>query len=332
MVRPIAFDPLANKTGTAYMKIVTYLDKDNCPVPGVLSSDSQRIIHLGDEFADVLALIDAGPAGLEYAAKRLVNGGQSIPLATTELLAPIPVPRQFRDFNNHPQHMRDVVIGIVNLRAELAGEPRPPRPDKATFQVAPIYRRQPIFYFTNRYSISGQGAGIQRPSYCNYLDYELELAVILGRGGKDIPEDQAGDHIFGYTIFNDFSARDQQMAEMESNLGPAKGKSFDGGNVLGPWIVTKDEMPDPFAMKVAVRVNGQVMGENTGKEMIYSFEQMIAFVSRSETVHAGEVFGSGTYGGCCGVEIDYFLKDGDIVELEIEGIGILRNRVLPAAK
>jgi 2-keto-4-pentenoate hydratase/2-oxohepta-3-ene-1,7-dioic acid hydratase in catechol pathway len=314
------------------MKLATYRPSGGRASLGVITNDLQSIIDITQDFSDMLGLIDAGDAGLETARKRLSDGSNAVPLASVQLLAPIPVPRQFRDFNNHPQHMRDAPQGGAKLRARLAGLPPPAPLDVSNFKVPQVYLQQPIFYITNRFSINGPDANVQRPSYSENLDYELELAIVLGRGGKNIPEASARDYIFGYTIFNDFSARDQQMAEMEGRLGPAKGKSFDGGNVLGPWIVTKDEIPEPFSLTVVVRVNGKTQGTNTGKEMIHSFERMISFVSKDETLHPGEVFGSGTYGGCCGMEIDYFLKDGDVVELEIEGIGVLRNRIIPANK
>jgi len=115
---------------------------------------------------------------------------------------------------------------------------------------------------------------------------------------------------------------------MEGRMGPTKGKSFDSGNAIGPWIVTRDEIPNVGALDVAVRVNGEVRGKNTSANMLHSFENMIAYVSRNETLHAGEVFGSGTIGGCCGLEISRFLRDGDVVEIDVAGIGRLRNRVV----
>jgi 2-keto-4-pentenoate hydratase/2-oxohepta-3-ene-1,7-dioic acid hydratase in catechol pathway len=110
-------------------------------------------------------------------------------------------------------------------------------------------------------------------------------------------------------------------------MGPAKGKSFDTGNAIGPWIVTRDEIPDAKALAVSVRVNGENWGRNTTAGMIHSFEDMIAFVSHDETLYPGEFLGSGTIGGCCGLESDRWLKDGDLVEVEVEKIGVLRNRV-----
>ncbi|HZB91320.1 MAG TPA: fumarylacetoacetate hydrolase family protein, partial [Stellaceae bacterium] len=244
------------------MKLCTYAGANGRQIPGVITRDGRGIVSLGDDFADMLALIAAGWRGLETAQRRQAQPGQVVELARTRLLAPIPVPPQFRDFNNHPQHMRDAPKGGAKLRARLEGRPEPSS-DQLDFPVPEIYRRLPIFYITNRFSISGPDAEVQRPRYSSYLDYELEMAVVLGRGGRNIAEKDAADHVFGYTIFNDFSARDRQILEMAGRLGPAKGKSFDGSNVLGPWIVTPDELGDPQALNVEVRVNGETRATGT---------------------------------------------------------------------
>jgi 2-keto-4-pentenoate hydratase/2-oxohepta-3-ene-1,7-dioic acid hydratase in catechol pathway len=160
------------------------------------------------------------------------------------------------------------------------------------------------------------------------MDFELEFGVFLSKPGRNISVEKAREHIFGYTIYNDFSARDTQFEEMQGMLGPAKGKSFDAGNVLGPWIVTADEIPDPYHLEMTARVNGEVWTNSTSSGMLHSFEDIIAYVSRGETLRAGEFFGSGTVGGGCGLELDRWLKHGDVVELEVGSIGILRNRVL----
>jgi 2-keto-4-pentenoate hydratase/2-oxohepta-3-ene-1,7-dioic acid hydratase in catechol pathway len=159
------------------------------------------------------------------------------------------------------------------------------------------------------------------------MDYEIELGLFIGKTGTDIPVEQARSHIFGYTIFNDFSARDQQFRETSARQGPSKGKSFNGSNVIGPWIVTADEIPDPYNLAMQVRVNGETRARGTSAGMLHSFEQFIAYVSRDETLHAGEFLASGTMGGGSGLEQDRFLEDGDMIELEIEKIGILRNAV-----
>jgi 2-keto-4-pentenoate hydratase/2-oxohepta-3-ene-1,7-dioic acid hydratase in catechol pathway len=146
-------------------------------------------------------------------------------------------------------------------------------------------------------------------------------------GGANISVRQAKDHIFGFTIFNDFSARDAQRIEMEGRLGPAKGKSFDGGNVLGPWIVTPDEIGDPYKLRMEARVNGETRSSSVSEGMLFSFEEIIAHVTKDETLMPGEFIGSGTVGNGCGLELGRFLEHGDVIELEIEKIGILKNEV-----
>ena len=134
--------------------------------------------------------------------------------------------------------------------------------------------------------------------------------------------------MFGYTIFNDFSARDMQSRETQFRLGPAKGKDFDTGNALGPWIVTPDEIPDPTALTMIARVNGEERIRTRSGGMQHSIIETLVHVSRSETLYPGDVFGLGTVGNGCGYEALRFLDDGDVVELEIEGLGILRNRLV----
>jgi 2-keto-4-pentenoate hydratase/2-oxohepta-3-ene-1,7-dioic acid hydratase in catechol pathway len=159
------------------------------------------------------------------------------------------------------------------------------------------------------------------------MDYELEIGVVTRRARADIPRGEAASHIFGYTIFNDFSARDTQAVESQGRLGPAKGKSFDGANVLGPWIVTPDEIGDPQALAAEVRVNGEIRSRGDTRNMLFSFEDILVHASQDETIHAGEFFGSGTVGNCSGLELGRFLEHGDVVELKVEKIGVLRNTV-----
>jgi 2-keto-4-pentenoate hydratase/2-oxohepta-3-ene-1,7-dioic acid hydratase in catechol pathway len=142
-----------------------------------------------------------------------------------------------------------------------------------------------------------------------------------------VPKEKAREHIFGYTIFNDISARDAQAVEMGGMLGPAKGKDFDTGNVMGPCLVTVDELPDPYNLSMVARVNGEEWGRGNSRDMYWKFEDVIAHISRSETLYPGEFFGSGTVGNGCGLEQMRYLKPGDVVELEVEGIGLLRTRI-----
>jgi 2-keto-4-pentenoate hydratase/2-oxohepta-3-ene-1,7-dioic acid hydratase in catechol pathway len=195
-------------------------------------------------------------------------------------------------------------------------------------ELAAVYRDVPIYYITNRFTVAGPGATVMWPRYSKVMDYELEIGIVTKRTRADIPAEEAGAHIFGYTIFNDFSARDRQAVEMLGRLGPAKGKSFDGANVLGPWIVTPDELGDSEGLNVSVRVNGELRGTGTTAGMLFSFNDIVAYASQDETIHAGEFFGSGTVGNCCGLETGRFLEGGDVIELEVQGIGVLRNTVV----
>jgi fumarylpyruvate hydrolase len=192
--------------------------------------------------------------------------------------------------------------------------------------------REPPFFFlkpTDALVVvpEGQTGQIPYPSMTGNFHHEIELVVAIGKGGKNISKTDAPKHIFGYTVFNDFSARDKQIREMEGRMGPTKGKSFDTGNAMGPWIVTADEIPNSRDLKVQVRVNGEAWGNSSTSSMIHSFEDMIAYISECETLHVGEFFGSGTMAGCCSLECDRWMKDGDVVEVEFERIGVLRNPV-----
>src|SRR5690606_18685228 len=170
---------------------------------------------------------------------------------------------------------------------------------------------------------------IQWPRFTTLLDYELEFAAIIGPGGVDIERERAHEHIFGYVIYNDFSARDEQVRDQQFRMGPSKGKDFDTGNAMGPWLVTRDEVPDPGALSMTVRVNGEIRGQGSSSGMQHTFEDCIAFVSRDETLYPGDVFGSGTVGNGCGFETGRYLEPGDVIELEISHLGVLRNIVGP---
>lgn len=289
-------------------------------------------------FASMLALIDADDAGLDAARALHLRHGQDpaflTALSGTRLLAPLPEPRQMRDGMSFATHIRQSGSGRGRALAEArakgdAGEVA--RIEARELPALPeIYRQMPIYYFTNRLAVAGPDTHVTWPRYSKVMDYELEFGIVTGRRGKNISADRARDHIFGYTIFNDLSARDQQMQEMQGRLGPSKGKSFENSNILGPWIVTKDEIPDPYALRMTARINGRTVCENTSRDMLFSFEEILAHISQDEWIHPGEFLGSGTVGNGCGVENGWFLSDGDTVELEVEGIGTLRTTVSAA--
>jgi len=246
-------------------------------------------------------------------------------LSSTRLLAPIPRPPQIRDFSVFPQHLIGAPRGMARLANRLAGGP--PSAEVPPGPLPEVYRNQPVFYFSNRFNVVGPDAEIRWPSYSEHLDFELEVAMVIKDEVIDVSRHTASDHIFGYMIYNDFSARDAQYHEMRGMLGPAKGKSFDTGNAFGPWIVTADELTDPAQLSVEARVNGEKWCSGTTYGMLHSFEAMIECASRSETLYPGEIFGSGTIGGCCGLEMDRYLSPGQTIELDIAGIGVLRNHV-----
>jgi 2-keto-4-pentenoate hydratase/2-oxohepta-3-ene-1,7-dioic acid hydratase in catechol pathway len=303
---------------------------------GILDLDAaaRRAGPADEAFASMLALIDAGDAGTDRARRLAEDRGDEVellfPIDTTELLAPLPEPRQMRDAMSFAKHIlqapRGSMIRLARERGDLAEAER--LAAEPLGELPAVYRQVPIYYFTNRFSVRGHGATVRWPRYSQLMDYELELAIVTRGRGADIPVAKAGAHIFGYTIFNDFSARDRQMIEMAGRLGPMKGKSFDGGNVLGPWIVTPDEIGDPQALRMQARVNGETRCDTDSSGMLRSFEELIAYISQDETLMPGEVIGSGTVGDGCGLEHARFLDDGDVVELEIEKIGVLRNRVV----
>ncbi|MDR3423367.1 MAG: fumarylacetoacetate hydrolase family protein [Xanthobacteraceae bacterium] len=309
---------------------------------GALADGDRRIVDFVTAFADagsafgsMQALIEAGPAALdrarEIAADAQRSGRGMIDAASVRLLAPLPGPPQLRDFLCFEKHLIQAFTRIQQMRAATA-----PDPEKALrelekqggFKAPKIWYERPSFYKPSRFGVCGTDQDVKWPAYSKTIDYELEFACVIGKRGSDISKEQARAHIFGYTIFNDLSARDEQSLEMLSSLGPGKGKDFDNSNPIGPCITTADEIPDPYALEMIVRVNGEERGRGSSREMHWKYEDCIAFVSRAETVHPGEIFCSGTVGNGSGLEIGRYLEPGDVVELEVEKIGVLRNRIL----
>jgi 2-keto-4-pentenoate hydratase/2-oxohepta-3-ene-1,7-dioic acid hydratase in catechol pathway len=215
---------------------------------------------------------------------------------------------------------------VASLRDFLAFEDHVMRGAKRRGTDVPDYWYEaPVYYKGNRRATIGPGDEVIWPRYTDHLDFELELAMIVGRRGRDISKEKAAEHIFGFTVFDDFSARDVQAKEISAWLGPAKGKDF--ANAFGPCIVTVDEVGPEPDLEMICRVNGEEWGRGRSSELHWSWADMIAHVSNSEDVYPGDVYGSGTPGGCCGLDIGRKLVPGDVVELEIENIGVLRNAV-----
>jgi fumarylacetoacetate (FAA) hydrolase len=205
--------------------------------------------------------------------------------------------------------------------------------------MIPEWYEIPTFYFTNTSEIYGHDHPVPYPVGSQELDIELEIACVIGQEGKDIPVEEADQYIAGYTIMNDWSARDFQRKDMKLNLGPGKGKDF--ATSLGPWLVTPDELAarrtgqgasERYDMTMIARINGREISRGNFNQIYYSFPQMIAWASRNARLRVGDVLGSGTVGTGCilelGTEVHPWLQRGDVVELEIDGIGVLRNRIM----
>ena len=232
------------------------------------------------------------------------------------LLAPLPNPPTFRDFVAFETHVKNATKSNGDT-------------------VAPEWYEMPIFYFSNPHAMKGPNQEVQRPAKCLRLDYELELACVIGKEGKNIKASEAENYIFGYTILNDWSARDLQMKEMKVLLGPAKGKDF--ATSIGPYILTKDEIENyrvgkGFDLEMTAAVNGKVMSKGNFKEIHYSFGEMIERASEEVTLYPGDILGSGTVGfGCLmelGSDVHRWLEPGDEVELKITGLGSLKNKII----
>lgn len=224
-------------------------------------------------------------------------------------LPAITAPPLLRDFMAFEKH-------LLNIFPKLGRE------------IPPEWYNRPVYYKGNPASIGAHGQDVVFPVYADQLDLEFEFAAIIGTAGIDIDEADAASHIFGYTIYDDFSARAVQLLEMTVGLGPAKGKDFVGAHVLGPVVVTSDEFGDPYAHAMTAHINGEQWADASTADMHWHFEQMIAYASQGETLQVGEVFGSGTVGDGSGQEQGKWLSPGDVVELTVEGIGTLRNRVV----
>jgi 2-keto-4-pentenoate hydratase/2-oxohepta-3-ene-1,7-dioic acid hydratase in catechol pathway len=228
-------------------------------------------------------------------------------LPDIKVRAPLPHPPSIRDFYAFEQH--------VKKGFEKRGEPMP----KEWYEM-------PVYYKSAHWSVIGSDEDVIWPSFTEKFDYELELAAVIGRKGKNIKESEARDYIAGFTIMNDYSARDIQRKEMKVRLGPSKGKDF--ATAFGPVIVTTDEIGNPYDLRMTARVNGELWSEGNSGSIYHSFEKMIAFASLEETLYPGDILGSGTVGTGCGLELDKWVKPGDVIELEIEKIGILKNTVV----
>ncbi len=338
------------------MRLVTFQNGNGRDRLGALCQSDSAIVDLSDAaktnlgktvpfFSSMQALIEGGQQALDMAQEVLAQTPMDdapefvISSSTVMLRAPIPRPIQIRDCIAFLDHMRNSMPALAEI---MIAESKDPQATKAhlensssllTAQELPEFMlKNPVYYRCNNLAVIGPGQDIIWPSFAKLMDYELEFAAVIGKVGCDISVDRAREHIFGYTIFNDISARDYQVREMAAGIGVNKSKDFDTGGVLGPCIVTADELPDPYNMKMIARINGEVWSEGSTDQMDFRFEDIISYVSRAQTIHPGEILGSGTVPLGCGLELGKFLSAGDTIELEVEGIGILKNTIISPPK
>ncbi len=247
-------------------------------------------------------LLEAADGGM-VAGRWVTEVGPTVD--EVRLLAPIPAPATVRDFYAFEEHVR---AGFARRGGDI------PEP----------WYEFPVSYKSNHRAILGPGEVVPWPSFTDELDYELELAAVVGRGGRDLDEEEAAAHLFGFTILNDISARDLQRREMAVGLGPTKSKDF--ATVLGPTLVTADEL-DVTELRVTATIDGETVTDTTTADMHWSFAQMLAWASRDEDVYPGDVLGSGTVAGGCGLEHGRMLRPGETIALHAPGIGTLTNVV-----
>jgi fumarylacetoacetate (FAA) hydrolase len=283
-----------------------------------LRASSQPALLLGDwvytvPYPDMYAVMEAG-------AEKAASRASKEPLSFEEVkfLPPLK-PNTLRDGYGFERHVR--------AANKIRGR-----------EVPAVWYEFPVFYYTNPISVFGHEDEIPHPVYTDALDFELEVAAVIGTRARDLRSERVSDHIFGFTIFNDWSARDVQRQEMKVGLGPAKGKDF--ASSLGPVIVTPDEMkdraderPGVYDLEMIATLNGAPISKGNLNEIHWSFSDLIARASESVELLPGDVFGSGTVGSGCLLELTQakgpWLKPGDVVELEVERIGILRNTIGP---
>lgn len=305
------------------MRLITFSGPEaDAPLPGLLIGE--HVLPL--PYADMLTVIKGGERTLEhlrYLQDTAANHDPEDPVSglvrlnSVVLHAPLPRPPSLRDFYAFEEH-------VMKAHANR-GKPVPEE-----------WYQFPVFYFSNANAVFGPEQPIPYPAYSQALDYELEIACIIGKTGENILEEAAEEHIFGFTIFNDWSARDEQKQEMRVGLGPAKGKDF--ASSFGPWIATLDELIDKFTGRIGVydlemvaRINGEKRSRGNWRDIYFSFGQMIARASAGVTLYPGEILGSGTVGSGCLLELTGgdgpWLQPGDEVVIAVERLGKLRNTI-----
>ncbi len=287
-----------------WMRLIRF-DDGGTPRLGAVIGDAVRPLDvLHDRYPTMLTLIAGGDAALAAAQAVIDGDGDSLPLSTLELLAPIERPGKFMAIGmNYKAHVAEVkrLGGVV--------------PEKQ-------------FWFNKQTSCIVGPYTDTDPGVSEALDYEVELGVVIGKPAKNVAVADARDHVFGYLVCNDVSARDWQMHSPTFTVG----KSFDTHGPIGPWIVTADEIADPHALRLRCFVNGELRQDGDTSGLVYNVWEQISYLSTAFTLDSGDLLATGTPGGV-GVAMTppQYLKAGDVVRCEIDGIGAIENKVLPSS-
>jgi fumarylacetoacetate (FAA) hydrolase len=302
------------------MRFIRFTDPET-PGPvrvGVLDAEGSTI-RVIDGLTDLLPLIESGEEALLAAGSAALKSGPGIAVSTVRALSPVATPPTVRDFYAFEQHVR-------------AGR------SWRGLEMDPDWYELPVFYFSNPYATTGCGEVAMTPG-AQHFDFELEVAAVVGRAGRDLTPEQGEEAVIGYCVLNDFSGRDVQQREMKLSMGPVKGK--DTATALGPCLVTKDELADHregkgYRLELSCEVNGQPYSRARWSDVFWSFGEMAAYASRGTEIRPGDILGSGTCGTGCIMELSRahgeekypWLKPGDEVVARVEGLGELRNTVV----
>lgn len=323
------------------MKLVSYLKEDRDQLAVLINGLLYDMEYLHPDLPNSMSMflnywedvLPIAQEGAQMIEEERIAKGKGIPYDSVELLAPVPLPTSCRDGYAFRQH---VEAARRNRRVEMI----------------PAFDQYPVFYFTNHHTIKGPGEINCMPDHLEKLDFELEVAIVISKQGKNIKAEEADEYIGGLMIMNDFSARQLQMEEMLLNLGPAKGKDF--ATTIGPCLMTLDQLEayevpckdghvgKSWNLKMLCRVNGVQVSEGNLSDMHWTFAEIIERASYGVDLYPGDIIGSGTVGTGCFLELngtgklndpshqEQWLQNGDVVELEVDELGALSNTIVAA--
>lgn len=322
------------------MKLYTYATADGAQrVAAQIDPDTLLDLQAAAErltgqcaphFNSMQSLIESGDRGLDSARTMIEAAPDAcrLKLEGLSLLSPLPTPTKLRDGGFFLEHNEIIAEYMGRLSVAKAPDPEAAFEElrkSGKLKLPEVFYRRLLYYPGNHHSVIGHNQPLKWPSDIEVIDYELELAVVVGCGGANLTAEEMPEHIFGYTLFNDWSARDLQAELIPTFVGTAMGKEF--ANSLGPCIVTRDEIADPHALELTCSVDGEVWSRGWTKNMYHSFYSGLALASRITPLVAGEVMGSGTPAHGSAMEQGKKLVPGQTVSLHCDQIGTLSNRI-----